>query len=554
MRLGSLLLVIAATQGGCKARVDGGDASEARGAQSNGDGCQIEDMSGRGRSSAEIAAADDPIAKLVLSTPGGCPTTFKALMDKLRQTDAVGCIGGTGGQSGPIFLPPPPGSGVKVALVSERAAVTGKPEGYRPVITRLCAQRGAQDLMFAPLGVSLNGPLPSDVEVVAFDSTRSVYDFYAFEGGKIRFFGDSADFLQGAGAGADFQNTQRRCAQCHVSGGLIMKEQIEPWANWLGTLRPPQADDLIQKLGKDLELESITPLLAVGLENAVQAGNTRVMDAKAKRLRDAGDWRLLLRQLFCSQDFNLFTRGHFIMEAGGLPESAHKGIDLAPDLLINGGLGTGFGVIGIDGATYDAAIAATRQHMLDDDDTPFKGADGKALVDTVIPFIYPGTAIIDSEYATALVKQNILSSDFVAAVLGTDLTRPVFSAARCSLLDLTAGMTLTPQSTAKDVSDAFVKALNAKPARTAAEAEFLGFLKRPVDQKQRARTFAETCRARGASDQAGLAKDVLAMVGLRRNAARTHPIVEHQTLLPLDDQQVAAEAHLDPKTCKLVNR
>jgi hypothetical protein len=91
-------------------------------------------------------------------------------MDRLRETDAKDCTGASPvpGSGSPIpGLPRPPnvGSGVKLALVSERASLLQKAEGYRPVIVRECGQREPNELLFAPLGFSLDSPLSEDVEL-----------------------------------------------------------------------------------------------------------------------------------------------------------------------------------------------------------------------------------------------------------------------------------------------------------------------------------------------------------------------------------------------------
>ncbi|MEN8197013.1 MAG: hypothetical protein ABFS30_10945, partial [Pseudomonadota bacterium] len=50
----------------------------------------------------------------------------------------------------------------------------------------------------------------------------------------INFFGTSADMLEGKGTG-----DTRRCAACHVGGGLIMKELDAPWLHWEGDTTTP---------------------------------------------------------------------------------------------------------------------------------------------------------------------------------------------------------------------------------------------------------------------------------------------------------------------------
>jgi hypothetical protein len=67
----------------------------------------------------------DPFAKLVMMPGDSCPTSFSAIMDKLRETDAE-------------VAPVTPGIST---LISETAQATGSPTSYRAVTTRKCGSR-----------------------------------------------------------------------------------------------------------------------------------------------------------------------------------------------------------------------------------------------------------------------------------------------------------------------------------------------------------------------------------------------------------------------------
>src|SRR5262249_6905749 len=104
-----------------------------------------------------------------------------------------------------------------------------------------------------------------DVEIIGFqptspDGSEGIFNYYSLEnldgrGKKWRYFGSSQDFVanqnagdillnpkdpssavpkgqfDGTGNGA-FPQQVRRCAGCHVNGGLVQKEMIEFWPHW----------------------------------------------------------------------------------------------------------------------------------------------------------------------------------------------------------------------------------------------------------------------------------------------------------------------------------
>src|SRR5262249_54065244 len=65
-----------------------------------------------------------------------------------------------------------------------------------------------------------------EVEIVGFDKASGVYNFYSLEdldgkGRSWRHFGSSHDLVaKGPGEGTS-PNQVRRCASCHVNGGLV---------------------------------------------------------------------------------------------------------------------------------------------------------------------------------------------------------------------------------------------------------------------------------------------------------------------------------------------
>src|SRR5262249_44931237 len=120
-----------------------------------------------------------------------------------------------------------------------------------------CNGRGLHELLLSPPDpVRLDGPIPVNVEAMAWDPVAGGYRVYALESGRWSYFGDSGDMLEGPvvrtpdGIGGTVRSSARRCANCHAGGGPVMKEMRDPWMNWedLGTRETPGAKELVSQL------------------------------------------------------------------------------------------------------------------------------------------------------------------------------------------------------------------------------------------------------------------------------------------------------------------
>ncbi len=496
----------------------------------------ITDMSGRGH--AKVAGRNqDPIAKLVLQAGDTCPTSFVDMMAKLQASDgaAIGC-------------PKEQDGGIETYVISETAQALGKPTSYRTVTSRQCGDLFRSGILFSLFGLQAGAPaLPAAVEFIAFDQVAGVYNFYESDGDRLRFFGNSKDLLKGS------DGEIRRCANCHVSGGLVMKEKQFPWLHWEGAGEiTPGAQELVaahEELG--------TSELADKFEALVGAGNTRWNNTRIEMWTDDGAVRDLLSPLFCTDEFNIKASASGSSPADGTPaemtEELHS-IDLQALIALDRQFldrELALRDVNVNAADYDALIRANGQRVM--------GVPG--AIDVVRDHAFVHQADIQTMYVRTLAgakspfneSRPFVDADFINDVLMIDFTRPVFSTDRCDLLQFAPKIagTITPAA----IRAGFIANLEAaEPAATSPAGILLANLKNPNDTTEhgnKAAAFLAACQALGSRR---FLENELAITSLNRNKARQHKVMEFPETLPIDDQNVHPDARLHPKTCELVNQ
>ncbi len=504
--------------------------------------CPVIDARGA-ETTVDVSDFADPVARLVLAEH--CPSTFDEVAAVLAERDARGC-------SDDGFSP------VRTTLLSERAQLRGTPDGsrdectdkpiaiFRGVVQRNCGGRPAYGLFasLAPLA-TVQDKLPDMVEMIGFDPDAQRFRFYTYEKGSWRYHGDSVDMLEGpAPDGA------RRCAACHVGGGLVMKELDAPWMHWEGRATTPGVQEMLAKydaLGSRTH-GKVTDFRPAGqeLEEAIVAGNRAWMKTRIEHQRQHAPLRRLLRPLFCDEEINLRTAAQ-----SPSPPTATTGEDGAFELPVAGFLAArrlaGPDTIAVAIADYHAAIVAAGQRVQTFCDKPMRTDDGATIVDTAFDFAYPHRASIDNQAVDALVESGVVDEAFVRAVLAVDLTRPVFSEARCGLLELVPELP-EPQRTPAAIREAMLAAIEGSQSVAAVELRTnLGPQGR--DPTARVSALLRACRAR---PPAQLAADLNAYASQLRRKARALPMLELPEVLPVDDQPAKPGLHFDAVTCELV--
>lgn len=352
---------------------------------------KVVDESQRGHANV-LAELQDPISVFVLRGGSGCPTSYKEAVRKLRDNDKVGCESGGA-------------AGMATRLVTETGQLAGGSllQNFRLVNTRRCGNRNEWELLISLFGVPASGKLPTSAEMIAFDPEAKEFNYYEIANGQWHFFGSSSDFVAGKGG---------RCKGCHAGGGLVMKELDTPWMHWTGHFQTPGTNKVIDANKDDLGSESS----GANMENLVNSGNrewtkTRVTNALNP---DKSTVKDLLRPLFCTVEVNLDNAVDFDTSSmSSLPADFF----LDPQL-------KSFGSVSMKDDVYTAARTAAGNSVpgLNQPDAIFK-----------FPFVERSKA--DNMYVDELKSRGVVDEDFVRDVLMVDFTRPIFSDARCGLLE-----------------------------------------------------------------------------------------------------------------------
>ncbi|HUS65648.1 MAG TPA: hypothetical protein VMZ28_13955 [Kofleriaceae bacterium] len=524
------------------------------------------DRSGRGFLPERLA--EDALIKHVYLQGGSCPVTFDEIIAAMKESDDAGCTGGPTGAKG-----------MTTRVVTEQAQLAGKSDGagYRTITTRKCDGREEFGLMFslfgysdtpggASAGLDPDGTAnPGEVEIIAFDETNGVFNFYKEVGGKMGFFGSSTDFV-GQGPGGPNLTDVRGCANCHPGGGINMKELTAPWLHWESTFDSPGAEELVTSRAAVMGSVEDGPNLQF---DVIQPGNQAWNARKLQFLEDGPSVAKLLEPLFCPVQVNI-----------GAINAKNKITDrFLFDSQLTRALGRSAPSITLTQTHYDRLIAAIGQNVA-----------GTDKADVVAPMAFIERSHEDNDYVDKLVAAGIIDDDFRADVLMVDFTRPVFSDERCDLLQFAPD--LAPDDrTPEKIRDGFIANLAGEDADTAAgllrahlEARAAGA---PFDHSATLDTFVGACQARQSSekvsvpggDVSGFHADVIKLRSLQRKIAfrdgvldtlegsAAHPfkVFEFDDTLPADDISVSTSAaatnplavrptaRLSPVDCTLVS-
>ncbi len=475
--------------------------------------CEVGNAAGR---EFDVAALNDPLANLVFNSGEGCPTTFAETMAKLRQTDTEGCSGGR--------------DGISTAAVTEEGQVTGEMESGRTVIMRTCGNRTEHELMFSLFGVSPGASsLPSNAEVMAFDPAANVYNYYTLEGGEWEFHGNSIDLVT--------TGTQR-CAACHTGGGPIMKELDTPWLHWEGHQDTNGVSDLIDKhddLGRQTD--------GADLEFIVKDGNRQWNAARLRHMMDNGSVADVLRPLFCSVEVNLDNGADFHSPSDGSIGAGDDMRSVPRDFLLDPQW-SGFGGVSVSAATYQQAIMDAGQVLVGEGGSQLTDENGNPSIDTIFDFVFPERSFADNQYVELLQSEGIVDEDFVLDVLSIDFTAPIFSDARCKLLESAPDLD-TADRTPDRIREGFIANLGS----SGEAGELAGKLGNPGDKgdhQAAVDAFVTACQGR---NEAEFMADAMKIVSQRRAISRNLNVFEFPATMPQDSLNVGATARFDAATC-----
>jgi hypothetical protein len=415
--------------------------------------------------------------------------------------------------------------------------------------------------------------LPGFVELIAWDRTKQVYNFWELIGADWHYRGDSNDVLTNvakinvAAAKPAFtfprksptdQHPVLRCSGCHTLGGPIMKELEAPHNDWWTKERKLDLGPFKLQAGNeasnpahvadrlfDATKESTS---ADNLSEQVKHGINRLLAARAKR---GGDQNLkqLLRPLFTTMEINLVSDRVPFQER----LRNNEAVEIPQGFFVDQRLVKKGEPISVKVAVYKEAIENVGSRFAPDE-TP-------GLQEPHHAFLVPARAYIDNQVIDALINQGILDKELVAAVLAVDFTTPVFSAARASLIRY------VPEK-AKDADDLrqqLIAALKTAPANDHAAQELLANLTDPkrlaASHHEAARAYLAACAKAAESREAVV--DWLKVAAQRRQEIDASETAQHpdgmitepgfRVIFPvLKQKPKAGELRLDPTTGKAI--
>lgn len=215
-----------------------------------------------------------------------------------------------------------------------------------------------------------------------------------------------------------------------------------------------------------------------------------------------------------------------------------------------------FGGVSVDLEVYTTAIETAGQFMTLNGRSPLEDDEGNVVRDTLFAFTYMERAFSDNDYVDKLKSNEVVDEDFIFDVLAVDFTRPLWSTARCGLLDHVPADLKGTDVNAADIKQAMITSLEATENRTAYEDAFLTNLQTEEDtqaHKDQVDGFFTACDER---DKAEFMLDVLRYASVVNAHFLDHSVsslFEFPGTLAQTELSVSEDAFLDPETCVLTD-
>lgn len=291
------------------------------------------------------------------------------------------------------------------------------------------------------------------LETLVWDPKKQVFNFYEIrgngEGGVWFYRGDSLDIM------ADIQNLHRnydpaqpifmgpldagnatlprlRCSGCHMNGGPVMKELAKPHDSWWTPERPLD----LGALRIAPELKSILANLhsADELETWIKAGDDKLLASDPYwKKRSGTSLQEQFRPIFCEQEVNLASDLEPL-------EGPSKTILAPTGFFVDQRLAPGIDGVTIDKTLYVNALNLFGAQFFDYQSGNFQNSVQPVnQIDADHAFETPVKAHSDLLLAQRMIRSGLIDEKFVFDVISIDMTRPMFSDTRCSLLQLVPG-------------------------------------------------------------------------------------------------------------------
>jgi hypothetical protein len=399
------------------------------------------------------------------------------------------------------------------------------------------------------------------IELIAWDRTKQVYNFWEVIGSQWFYRGDSHDVLADVAQlniGArnpHFPTPPRlRCSGCHTLGAPIMKELEPPYNDWWTTDRRLQLAPFILQPGTNaMEPAHVAGSLfreavdASDLSQQVQRGIDRLVAARAQARESGPTVKQQLRSLFGTMEVNL------VSDSGPFGDPARTAVEIPQDFFVDARLVGDRQPVQVRMALYREALQQVGSRFAPDE-TP-------GLLESHHAFVVPARSYIDNRVIDTLITQGVLDNELVADVLAIDFTTPVYSRARASLI------AYAPEQArdATDLRTQLVAALQQAPEQDQAARQLLANLTDPARtaeaHRQAARAYLDAC-TRAASEFDTIV-DWLTLASQRRRELEVAETARHpdgnikeagfRVIFPVDRLHPTPGAlRLDPVTARAV--
>ncbi|MEP0909912.1 hypothetical protein NDI45_03130 [Leptolyngbya sp. GB1-A1] len=364
-------------------------------------------------------------------------------------------------------------------VVDERIADPTVGQSRRSVLT-YSGSNGKENLKSnVMLSVSFDSnkfPEQQAVEAWGWDGKRGRYNYYRLDeqgtgspSWKFRGSSDNADRLTVAERGGT-------CMQCHINGAPIMKELLRPWNNWDSLdfkVTYLEASSIVPWLvAKDIKIDGrlqgaeeleLTIIPSIQEFNSTRISKKLQLDNNGRPITDGDglqkviDGKTLLKPLFTTTEFNIISANRPQSGLHPFPtittDGPSQNVKIPNSFFLNANLMSGSVVPPLKGLeirdrqTFDDVAELTPQTFDDVAElTPNEYKDlivqsqtklgGRQPGDAVFAWLVPEPSYIDNDLIDKLMRQGVVTPEFVSAVMAIDLENPILSEKRQKLLDL----------------------------------------------------------------------------------------------------------------------
>ncbi|MGF1516170.1 MAG: hypothetical protein ACFB5Z_21075 [Elainellaceae cyanobacterium] len=357
-------------------------------------------------------------------------------------------------------------------VVEEKIADPALGQGRRAVLT-YSGSNGSEllntDVMLSVFFTSEQFPDRQPIEALGWDDERGRYNYYKLDRQGT---GSPSWKFRGSSENADALTASQRsgtCMQCHINGAPVMKELLRPWNNWhsldfpVTYLQGFQTEDAPPwRVSQDSKLrggrlggaETLERLIISPIRKFNRAKIAKLIRhddggqpiADASGFQEVTNGKALLKPLFTTTEYNIISADRILSGLHPFPEVNTDGptqpVQIPNSFFLNANLVGGSRILNYKGLGVSEAqtFSSTAELSPEEYKNLIVGSQTKlgdiAPGDAVFAWLVPEPSHIDNDLVDRLMRQGIVTPEFVAAVAAIDLENPVLSKDREALLDL----------------------------------------------------------------------------------------------------------------------